>query len=267
MVPSDLTRTWRKKPVRSSCARPSASFASVLLIRQESAALAWRASMHTTGRPASASPWQSQVASMAGLEPDPLDRGRVPADGVGQGGGIGRARAAPEAAALLVHDVHAGRPQRDVEGHVLGHAGSPIGHRARGAGRANRTGTAGAVCPPRLRHVSTRRPGPGPAARRAAAAGCDTVHGDRGISGEAADRPGLAAALADCASGDVLVVWKLDRLGRSNARAVRPDAGPRPPRHRPEGADRGGRLDRHHAAGRQAHILAVFAAMADSSTT
>src|SRR3954451_19105685 len=63
MVPSDLTRTWRKKPVRSSCARPSASFASVLLILQERAALAWRAAMHTTGRPAFVSPWQSQVAS------------------------------------------------------------------------------------------------------------------------------------------------------------------------------------------------------------
>jgi DNA invertase Pin-like site-specific DNA recombinase len=48
------------------------------------------------------------------------------------------------------------------------------------------------------------------------AVGCETVHDDHGLSGKAADRPGLAAALADCAAGDVLVAWKLDRLGRSN---------------------------------------------------
>jgi DNA invertase Pin-like site-specific DNA recombinase len=47
------------------------------------------------------------------------------------------------------------------------------------------------------------------------AAGCESVHDDRGISGVTTDRPGLAAAIAACASGDVLVVWKLDRLGRS----------------------------------------------------
>lgn len=48
------------------------------------------------------------------------------------------------------------------------------------------------------------------------AAGCSSVHDDHGLSGKAANRPGLAAALADCAAGDVLVAWKLDRLGRSN---------------------------------------------------
>lgn len=46
-------------------------------------------------------------------------------------------------------------------------------------------------------------------------AGCAVVYEDRGISGAAADRPGLAAALARLRPGDVLVVWKLDRLGRS----------------------------------------------------
>ena len=47
------------------------------------------------------------------------------------------------------------------------------------------------------------------------AAGCSSVHDDHGLSGKAANRPGLAAALAACAAGDVLVAWKLDRLGRS----------------------------------------------------
>jgi DNA invertase Pin-like site-specific DNA recombinase len=45
------------------------------------------------------------------------------------------------------------------------------------------------------------------------AAGCDAVHEDR-LSG-VAKRPGLEQALAACAAGDVLIVWKLDRLGRS----------------------------------------------------
>lgn len=46
------------------------------------------------------------------------------------------------------------------------------------------------------------------------AAGCDAVHEDR-LSGVVANRPGLTAALVACQPGDVLHVWKLDRLGRS----------------------------------------------------
>jgi DNA invertase Pin-like site-specific DNA recombinase len=46
------------------------------------------------------------------------------------------------------------------------------------------------------------------------AAGCDAVHEDR-LSGMAANRPGLNSALGACQPGDVLHVWKLDRLGRS----------------------------------------------------
>jgi DNA invertase Pin-like site-specific DNA recombinase len=46
-------------------------------------------------------------------------------------------------------------------------------------------------------------------------AGCVAIHDDHGLSGVAANRPGLAAALAACGPGDVLVAWKLDRLGRS----------------------------------------------------
>lgn len=47
------------------------------------------------------------------------------------------------------------------------------------------------------------------------AAGCARIFQDEAISGATRDRPGLAEALAVAADGDVLVVWKLDRLGRS----------------------------------------------------
>jgi DNA invertase Pin-like site-specific DNA recombinase len=46
------------------------------------------------------------------------------------------------------------------------------------------------------------------------AAGCETVFEDV-IFGANADRPGLNEALAFLRKGDTLVVWKLDRLGRS----------------------------------------------------
>lgn len=48
-----------------------------------------------------------------------------------------------------------------------------------------------------------------------AAAGCGRIFEDRGLSGTAPRRPALDAALAALGPGDVLVVWKLDRLGRS----------------------------------------------------
>lgn len=47
------------------------------------------------------------------------------------------------------------------------------------------------------------------------AVGCDRVYADQGVSGAATDRRGLQRALRAVKSGDVLVVWKLDRLGRS----------------------------------------------------
>ncbi|EIE0205581.1 recombinase family protein [Salmonella enterica] len=46
------------------------------------------------------------------------------------------------------------------------------------------------------------------------AAGCEKVFTDT-ASGAKAARPGLAEALAFARKGDVLVVWRLDRLGRS----------------------------------------------------
>lgn len=53
------------------------------------------------------------------------------------------------------------------------------------------------------------------------AARCETIHEDR-VSGvvNGDGRKGLSAALDACGSGDVLVVWKLDRLGRSLASLV-----------------------------------------------
>jgi DNA invertase Pin-like site-specific DNA recombinase len=46
------------------------------------------------------------------------------------------------------------------------------------------------------------------------AAQCERIFTDT-ASGAKAQRPGLAEALQCCRSGDTLVVWKLDRLGRS----------------------------------------------------
>lgn len=51
------------------------------------------------------------------------------------------------------------------------------------------------------------------------ATGCERVFTDV-ASGAKAERPGLAQALQYCRADDTLVVWKLDRLGRSLAHLV-----------------------------------------------
>src|SRR5215210_8607800 len=43
---------------------------------------------------------------------------------------------------------------------------------------------------------------------------CEQIYTDR-VSGTKAERKGLADALSHLRSGDTLVVWRLDRLGRS----------------------------------------------------
>jgi len=51
-------------------------------------------------------------------------------------------------------------------------------------------------------------------------AGCIRICEDHGISGSRADRKGLTASPALARSGDHLIVWRLDRLGRSLAHLI-----------------------------------------------
>src|SRR3954451_25263532 len=50
--------------------------------------------------------------------------------------------------------------------------------------------------------------------------GCTRIFEDFGVSGAKTERPALTAALVYIREGDVLVVWKLDRLGRSLAHLI-----------------------------------------------
>jgi DNA invertase Pin-like site-specific DNA recombinase len=45
--------------------------------------------------------------------------------------------------------------------------------------------------------------------------GCGEIFSDQGISGADFQRPGLKKAIRHLEAGDMLVVWRLDRLGRS----------------------------------------------------
>ena len=45
-------------------------------------------------------------------------------------------------------------------------------------------------------------------------AGCEQIYTDK-ISGTKAQRPGLEEAFSHLRAGDIFVVWRLDRLGRS----------------------------------------------------
>ena len=46
-------------------------------------------------------------------------------------------------------------------------------------------------------------------------AGCKKIFSDHGVSGAKAERPGLDEALDRIRKKDTLIIWKLDRLGRS----------------------------------------------------
>ena len=62
---------------------------------------------------------------------------------------------------------------------------------------------------------STRDQRPELQAEALTTAGCERIWTDKGVSGKLASRPELDKCLAALRPGDVLVVWKLDRLGRS----------------------------------------------------
>ena len=82
------------------------------------------------------------------------------------------------------------------------------------AERTNPTEAAQAVCPPRLRHVSTQEQDLALQLDALTAAGCARVYEEK-ASGAQRERPELKAALGYMRPGDTLVVWKLDRLARS----------------------------------------------------
>lgn len=52
-------------------------------------------------------------------------------------------------------------------------------------------------------------------------AGCTKIFRDHGISGSQMKRPGLQSVMRALNQGDTLVVWRLDRLGRSLPGLVR----------------------------------------------
>ena len=68
--------------------------------------------------------------------------------------------------------------------------------------------------------VSTHEQNPALQADALKQAGCQKVFEDK-ISGAKAERPGLAAALEYVRKGDTLLVWRLDRLGRTAAGLTR----------------------------------------------
>jgi DNA invertase Pin-like site-specific DNA recombinase len=64
-------------------------------------------------------------------------------------------------------------------------------------------------------HVSTDDQTPALQLAALKKAGCKTIFKDEGVSGTISNRPALSRCIKKLEPGDTLVVWKLDRLGRS----------------------------------------------------
>lgn len=82
------------------------------------------------------------------------------------------------------------------------------------SGQEKRTGNAGTYASVGHARVSTTEQSLAPQVDALKAAGCGEIFEDC-VSGAKTDRPGLNEALDHQRSGDTLIVWKLDRLGRS----------------------------------------------------
>jgi DNA invertase Pin-like site-specific DNA recombinase len=94
--------------------------------------------------------------------------------------------------------------------------------------------------------VSTLEQDPAGQLDALAAAGVDRVFFDH-ASGALTERPELAKLLGEIRPGDTLVVWRLDRLGRSTSHLIQTVTELGGAGHRLSLADRG---DRHHHLGR-----------------
>src|ERR1700750_3011097 len=133
-----LTLTSRYQPVRMICARPWASFRSVLLICMLSAALACRASMQITGSPIAFKACQCQVDSgpvstlvcpfqrlrRRNLWPASPDPHRMWRSRANRGGDVVRRRrtgAAPDNAAFLIDHTDMRQLLRDIQADELFH--------------------------------------------------------------------------------------------------------------------------------------------------
>ncbi len=63
--------------------------------------------------------------------------------------------------------------------------------------------------------VSTNEQNPDLQVNALREAGCEALYVEQGVSGSTTQRPELDRLLDDLEDGDTLIVWKLDRLGRS----------------------------------------------------
>jgi DNA invertase Pin-like site-specific DNA recombinase len=82
-----------------------------------------------------------------------------------------------------------------------------------------RTNTAKFYAPVGYARISTVDQSLAPQVDALKAAGCGEIFEDC-VSGAKTDRPGLNQALDHLRSGDTLIVWKLDRLGRSMSHLI-----------------------------------------------